>query len=424
MKKILTVSAVCLAGLLILLLLLFTVFQLVMSGRENWPSFSFETLFNGKYFASVSAYYDGDETDVPTDSGTEKPFEETDSETVTEAAANVPGSADSSVPASPETEESHDPVFFALSQTEISLAAGESFYIGVAAFPNDGIKEALYSAVSDSPETASAELIGAAITVTGKKIGSTSVTVYYDNILIGTVKITVSENKEPLDTDPIETDPPENQEFPVIGTNDIDPNRPMLALTFDDGPSKYTDKLLDIFKEYNCRGTFFMIGKQVSAKKSTLIRMVEEGHDLGVHTWNHKNLKTLTLEEIRYEVSSARDKVEEITGVRPNLVRPPYGAVNDTVKEASNLDGFYIINWNIDTLDWQLRDAKLVHDSVMNQAKDGAIILLHDLHKETVEAMVTVIPALIAEGYQLVTVTELLSFSDEAPEFGETIRRQ
>lgn len=152
--------------------------------------------------------------------------------------------------------------------------------------------------------------------------------------------------------------------------------------------------------------------------------MKNEGHDLGVHTWNHKKLTTLSLSEIRSEISSSRDIIEQITGIRPVLARPPYGSVNDDVKKASKLDGFYIINWSVDTLDWKLRNSERVYNAVMDQAKDGAIILLHDLHRETVDAMENVIPDLISRGYQLVTVTELLSFREKAPETGTVIRRQ
>lgn len=423
MKKILSVSAVCLAGLLILLTLVFTVFQLVMSGRENWPDFSFGTFFNGEYFAQVGAYYRNDSSEDEEETKQYDTEKEKDTEKIYETESPITES-DTAATEVPEETETRPTVFFALSQTELSIFAGNDHYIGAAAYPADDIDDSLYTAVSSDTGIVSVTVNGAAITVTGVTVGEGVITVYYNGMEIGKVSVTVAASDALTETtgENPESVPPESDV--IRQPNEIDPNRPMLALTFDDGPSKHTEKLLDILKEYNSHATFFMIGKQVSAKKSTLVRMYNEGHDLGIHTWSHANLKKLTLDEIRYEVSSVRDKIEEVTGFRTNLVRPPYGAVNDTVKKASRLDEFYLINWNIDTLDWQLRDAQLVFESVMNQAKDGAIILMHDLHKETVEAMETAIPALIAKGYQLVTVTELLSYSDEAPEFGVTIRKQ
>ena len=421
MKKILSVSAVCLAGLLILLILVLTVFQLVMSGRENWPDFSFGSFFNGEYFARISAYYRNDPSEEETkESDTEK-GKDTEKTYETESPVTESDTAATEVPEETETSPT---VFFALSQTEFSIFVGSDHYIGAAAYPEDDIDDSLYTAVSSDMGIVAVTVNGAAMTVAGVTVGEGVITVYYDGMEIGKVSVTVTEGDASTETTGENTEDVHPGTEVIRQPSEIDPDRPMLALTFDDGPSKHTEKLLDILKEYNSRATFFMIGKQVSAKKSTLIRMYNEGHDLGIHTWSHANLKKLSLDEIRYEVSSVRDKIEEITGFRTNLVRPPYGAVNDTVKEASRLDEFYLINWNIDTLDWQLRDAQLVYESVMNQAKDGAIILLHDLHKETVEAMETAIPALIAKGYQLVTVTELLSYSDKAPEFGATIRKQ
>lgn len=422
MKKILTASAVCIAGLLILSVVVFFAFSLVMSRHDGWPSFSFSSFFSGEYFLKIDEYYN---SKTPKDT-------ELSPETSTSTSASTSTSDTSDFTSSEDTDsiETELPaVFFAVSQSEVSLEAGKDTYVGIAAFPPESADEDLYSAFVADSSVASVQIRSSALTVTGVSEGTTVIHIYYDDSQIASVSVTVTapETETEKETEVTSAETEEkfpDYEFPIVQADHIDPDLPMLALTFDDGPSKYTEKLLDIFKEHNCHGTFFMIGKQVSGRKDTVIRMKNEGHDLGVHTWNHKKLTTLSLSEIRSEISSARDIIEQVTGVRPVLARPPYGSVNDDVKKASKLDGFYIINWSVDTLDWKLRNAERIYDSVMEQAKDGAIILLHDLHKETVDAMVNVIPDLISRGYQLVTVTELLSFREKAPETGTVIRRQ
>lgn len=189
----------------------------------------------------------------------------------------------------------------------------------------------------------------------------------------------------------------------------IDPNKPMLALTFDDGPSKHTERLLDYFAQYGGNGTFFVVGNVAWGKPETLQRIISEGHELGGHSWDHTQLTSLDRKGIRSQLTKTQNLIYEHTGFKSCIMRPPYGSVNATVKEVAKGEGISLINWSVDTLDWEYRNADKVFDSVMSQAKDGAIILLHDLHATTVDAMERVIPALIAEGYQLVTVTELLT---------------
>lgn len=418
MKKILTASAVCIAGLLILSVVVFFAFSLVMSRHDGWPSFSFSSFFSGEYFLKIDEYYN---SKTPKDTELSPETSTSASDTSDFTSSEDTDSIETELPA----------VFFAVSQSEVSLETGKDTYVGIAAFPPESADEDLYSAFVADSSVASIQIRSSALTVTGISEGTTVIHIYYDDSQIASVSVSVTvtapETETEKETEVTSAETEEkfpDYEFPIVQADHIDPDLPMLALTFDDGPSKYTEKLLDIFKEHNCHGTFFMIGKQVSGRKDTVIRMKNEGHDLGVHTWNHKKLTTLSLSEIRSEISSARDIIEQVTGVRPVLARPPYGSVNDDVKKASKLDGFYIINWSVDTLDWKLRNAERIYDSVMEQAKDGAIILLHDLHKETVDAMENVIPDLISRGYQLVTVTELLSFREKAPETGTVIRRQ
>ena len=208
-------------------------------------------------------------------------------------------------------------------------------------------------------------------------------------------------------------------------TNKIktDPDKPMIALTFDDGPSAHTDRLLDIFARYGGKGTFFVLGNLVDSRKSTVKRIVKEGHEIGNHSWNHRQMTNLGTQEIKDQIMMTRAKIYDVAGVDTLIVRPPYGACNDTVKAVGESVGVSFVNWSVDTLDWKSKNASAVYKEIMNCVHDGAIILCHDLHKTTVDAMETVVPALIEKGYQLVTVSELMEYSDKSLEAGKIYYR-
>lgn len=203
--------------------------------------------------------------------------------------------------------------------------------------------------------------------------------------------------------------PPVKDLPPLTSSSDIDPTKPMIALTFDDGPSVHTDRLLDAFKTHGGKGTFFLVGGNIDYRPDTVKRITAEGHEIGGHSIDHKELTRLSSDEIARQLSWTRDKMYEVTGVDSYIVRPPYGSHNDEVKRIAAGLGIVFINWSVDTLDWKVRNADTVHNKIMNSVFDGAIILCHDIHKTTVDAMETVIPALIKEGYQLVSVSELLA---------------
>ncbi len=190
--------------------------------------------------------------------------------------------------------------------------------------------------------------------------------------------------------------------------DEIDPDKPMVALTFDDGPSVHTPRLLNIFKKHGGKGTFFVVGNLLDKNKFVAKRIVDEGHEIASHAWSHTDLSTLSLEKARAEISKTHQKIFDITGAEPKLIRPPYGAYNDVVKYSAYTCKEAVVTWSVDTLDWKTRNAKAVYDSVMGSVYDGAIILCHDLHGTTVDAMEKVIPDLIEKGYQLVTVSQLL----------------
>ena len=186
---------------------------------------------------------------------------------------------------------------------------------------------------------------------------------------------------------------------------EIDPRKPMVALTFDDGPRKgSTELIVDALKKVNGRATFFVVGQMVEQSPDLVKKAVEAGCQIGNHTYDHANLNKLGAYGVRTEVNKCSNAVYAAAGVYPMIGRPPYGSVNQTVRNAVNIPWF---NWNVDTLDWKNRDANYVYNYVINNVKDGQVILMHDLHPTTAQAMVKAIPKLHEMGYQLVTIDEM-----------------
>ncbi|MBE1562899.1 polysaccharide deacetylase family protein [Nonomuraea africana] len=180
-----------------------------------------------------------------------------------------------------------------------------------------------------------------------------------------------------------------------------------VALTFDDGPGDYTRWLLDLLDEREVRATFFVVGQRVAAdKEHNLARMVEEGHELGNHSWSHAQLTTLPIEGIRRELLRTQDLVERVAGVRMRVMRPPFGSTGKRVAEETRREQLAQILWNVDTFDWRDRVASVVAKRAV-RATRGSIVLLHDIHRTTVEAVPDVIDVLAKRGYKFVTVSEL-----------------
>lgn len=177
-----------------------------------------------------------------------------------------------------------------------------------------------------------------------------------------------------------------------------------IALTFDDGPSSFTDRLLDCLEANNAKATFFMVGKEILSFPDEVKRMKALGCELGNHTYDHTDLATLSASDISSQISRVDQELVNLTGQGATVVRPPYGSVNDTVKATV---GTPMILWSIDTLDWKTQDVQATVEEVMNNVQDGSIILMHDIYSTSVDAAEILIPQLIEDGYQLVTVHEL-----------------
>lgn len=187
-------------------------------------------------------------------------------------------------------------------------------------------------------------------------------------------------------------------------TRKIDKNKKMVALTYDDGPSIYTPRVLKTLKENNAVATFFVVGNRVPTYSDTVKKAHDMGCEIGNHTYEHKNLTRVSEAEVKRQITKTNRNVKKVTGQAPVIVRPTGGATNANVKQWVGMPS---IIWSIDTLDWKTRNAGSTKKAVLDHVKDGDIVLMHDLYSATASASETIIPELVKRGYQLVTVSEL-----------------
>lgn len=199
-------------------------------------------------------------------------------------------------------------------------------------------------------------------------------------------------------------------EEPKPAGRSIDPTKPMVALTFDDGPSKYTPKILDSLEANGGRATFFMVGNRIGSYPSTVKRMVDLGCEPASHTWDHTYITKMSESVLLSNLGKVDTAVQSAAGVSTKLMRPPGGYVNDASKAVLAKKGVPAIMWSIDTLDWKTKNAQKTIDSVLNNVQDGDIVLMHDLYGTTADAAAVIIPELTKRGYQLVTVSEMASY--------------
>ena len=186
----------------------------------------------------------------------------------------------------------------------------------------------------------------------------------------------------------------------------------MVALTFDDGPDPTTTpQALDILNKYHVKATFFMLGKNVSAYPEVAKRVRQEGHEIGIHTWNHPVLTKLPLEAAQKEIMDTKEVIQKVTGVQTKITRPPYGSINSAIQYA--VDQAFIM-WDVDTLDWKTHNTQAILAEVKKQVKPGSIILMHDIHQTSINALPAVIEYLQSQGYTIVTVDELLNHQVES----------
>ena len=199
--------------------------------------------------------------------------------------------------------------------------------------------------------------------------------------------------------------------FDEDGSLDPDRTHPLVALTFDDGPGAYTDRLLDILDRYDAKATFFMLGLQIEEYPELLTKMQQLGCELGSHSYNHPDLATLSAEEVANQFQMTDDLMLQACGQTAKIARPPYGSWNETVLDIAQKP---FITWCVDSMDWSYKDAQKDYESILSAdgLGDGAIILMHDIYEPTVDCAEMLIPKLQEMGYKLVTVSELAEASN------------
>ena len=186
----------------------------------------------------------------------------------------------------------------------------------------------------------------------------------------------------------------------------------VVALTFDDGPKAgVTDLILDALKKYDAKATFFVLGSRCDANKNLLKRAAEEGHEIGNHTWDHPKMTSESSNAIADQIDRTNAIIEEITGTVPTIFRPPYGLYDERI--SSYVGKEHLILWDVDTLDWKLRNADLVVPSALNTVQEGNVILMHDIYSSSAKAAAEIIHELSRKGYKFVTVSELLEIKKQ-----------
>ncbi len=193
--------------------------------------------------------------------------------------------------------------------------------------------------------------------------------------------------------------------------NRVATSLPFVALTFDDGPHPVnTPRLLDILKQRNVKATFYVIGTNVKRYPEIARRIVAEGHEIANHTATHPSLAKLSDDGVRQELRSCRDAIVSATGVTPRTMRPPYGSITTAQKSWIRKEfGYPTILWSVDPLDWKKPGASVVTSRLVSGTTPGGILLAHDIHAGTIDAMPSTVDQLLARGYQFLTVTELLA---------------
>ena len=200
---------------------------------------------------------------------------------------------------------------------------------------------------------------------------------------------------------------------PAITFNSVHVDGPYIAMTFDDGPSAtLTPKLLDILAAHHIKATFFVLGEMVAEHPEILARAAREGHEIASHSWSHPNLAKMSQEGVRSQLQRTDDEIKTAAGKRPTLFRPPYGSITERQKRWIHDEfGYDIILWDVDPLDWRRPGPAVVRNRILKETRPGSIVLSHDIHPGTIEAMPSTFDQLEAKGFKFVTVSELLGMA-------------
>ncbi|MDQ2868101.1 MAG: polysaccharide deacetylase family protein [Verrucomicrobiota bacterium] len=200
---------------------------------------------------------------------------------------------------------------------------------------------------------------------------------------------------------------------PKLTISSVNVDGPYIAMTFDDGPSeKLTPRLLDLLAQHHIKATFFVIGENAARYPDILKRAVREGHEIGNHSWSHPNLARMSEDAVRSQIKRTEDAIVSATGIRPTLLRPPYGSLTAHEKHFIHDElGYEIILWDVDPLDWKRPGPSVVTSRILHETRPGSIVLSHDIHPGTIEAMPATFSELEAKGFKFVTVSELLKMA-------------
>ena len=206
-------------------------------------------------------------------------------------------------------------------------------------------------------------------------------------------------------------------EDPGITFNSVHVDGPYIAMTFDDGPSAtLTPKLLDLLAAHHIKATFFVIGENVAEHPDVVARAAREGHEIGNHSWSHPNFGKMSDDNVRSQLRRTDDAIRSATGSRPTLMRPPYGSITPREKRWIHDEfGYRIILWDVDPLDWKRPGPAVVRNRILKETQPGSIVLSHDIHPGTIEAMPSTLDALEAKGFKFVTVSELIRMATPKP---------
>lgn len=204
---------------------------------------------------------------------------------------------------------------------------------------------------------------------------------------------------------------------PQISFDSVHVDGPYIALTFDDGPhATLTPKLLDLLAAHHMRATFFVVGKNAADHPDILRRAIREGHEIANHSWSHPDLGKMSDEAVRRELKKTDDAIFAAIGKRPTLLRPPYGSITPRQKRWIHDDfGYRIIIWDVDPLDWKRPGPTVVCSRILKETRPGSIVLSHDIHLPTIEAMPATFDQLDRKGFKSVTVSELLAMATPLP---------
>src|SRR5438874_11431461 len=198
-----------------------------------------------------------------------------------------------------------------------------------------------------------------------------------------------------------------------ITFNSVHTDGPYIAMTFADGPSAtLTPKLLDLLAAHHIKATFFVIGENVAEHPEIVARAAREGHEIANHSWSHPNFGKMSQESVRSQLQRTHDAIKSAIGKSPTLLRPPYGSITEREKRWIHDEfGYDIILWDVDPLDWKRPGSAVVRNRILKETRPGSIVLSHDIHRGTVEAMPSTFDELEAKGFKFVTVSELLAMA-------------